>query len=289
MKKLTYLIVIALGGYALYSSDWKPNWSLLKEKVTVGIKELTALKADTDTLTAVNNDMREEMYEVLMLMNDITINTMKLEQMGEGHQQQKTSMKEQLEQKMQLLEQKLAEARSGVRENAELLAEVNRLQQSFRQREQTISRLKVESSNLDTEIQRAIDDLQVEVDKLTDVNSQLMTKNNELCSTISLRRSLEIDGWIFAGDQLVEAARIIPKANASWLAGKQSQEVTRSKLNVLRDATECYNSATRRAHDIHDISRRESATAKARQADALFRLVQNNESIGEDRYSQYDD
>ena len=283
MKKLIYVIIITV--IAVYAWN-KYDFKQYVNRVKVGVAELKEKEKTAQEVVKEHNDARNDLFQIMVLMNEVTINTMKLEQIGESKNNGSDGlpMKSQLEEKMKLLKEKLAEARENVKENAELKAEYERLQSSFLQREQTIRRLSEKSDELDEKIQEAINELEEKNIQLRDENRKLEEKNIALKSAIGTRRQAEQNAWIMAGDELVEAARIIPKAHSTMFAGKQSREVTRSKQMLLKSATECYNSATRLANYYGNRVIANKAHSKATEADRLFNLVTDYKSIGEEAY-----
>ena len=277
MKKLIFAIIVVVGLY--FAWDY---FAPKKETVEVPSAEFEGTVDLIDTMTTASNKMREELFQVLMLMNDVTVNTMLLEQEKEGGKDVAASVNEQLEGRMELLKKQLDIAREHAKENKELTAELNRLEQSFKNRESTIKRLKAENREIDEQLKQAIEDLETETAKLNDENIKLAQNNLETQRTIAKRKQTDMNSWEKSGDELKEAARIIPKAHSPLFAGKQSREITRSKQMILKSATECYNNAIRLANSYGNKKDAERAHAKALEADRLFKLVTNYESIGED-------
>lgn len=279
MKKLICIVVVVI--LAVYA--WKKyDLGQYINSVKVPIADLKDKEDTAQKAVQEHNDARRDLFQIMVLMNEVTINTMKLEQMGEGKNlgSDQLPMKLQLEEKMKLLKEQLAEAREYAKENAELTAEVERLQNSFLQREQTIRRLAKEDDDLDVKIQAAIDELESETNLLREENQKLVEKNAELRTVIGTRKQAELNAWMMAGDELVEAARTIPRAN-SKLIGNQSIEITRSKQMILKSATECYNNATKLGNSYSLIKLAATAHDRAREADRLFNCVTRYESIGE--------
>ncbi len=282
MKKLIFTVLVCLLVYIAWQKFDVPR---LFDRVEMTNTKLEEKTQEANETVAAYNDAQQQIFQVLSLMNEVTVNTMKLQQMGEGQQtatpKARRSMREQLDSKMKQLRELLAEARQLAGEHAELLDDVQRLQQSFEKREATIRGLQAERADLDEELRQAVNDLEKENDALETENVRLNTANAQLRSTVNSRKQAQYDAWIFAGDELVRAARTIPRANSALFSGSQSQEVTRSKQMILRNATECYNAATRMCNASGDMDGARSSRAKAVQADRLFSLVTNNESIGE--------
>ncbi len=283
MKKLIITIIICV--VAVYAWN-KFDLAHYKGKVEMAVSELQKKKDTANELVAAHHDRREKLFQVLTLMNEVTINTMRLERIGEGNTASQTgsnlTMREQIEGKMELLRQQLDEAREIAKEDAELMAEIEKLQSSFRKREAAIQRLKREDKKLDEQLEQAVIDLEKENEELRNENVRLDETNNQLRSAITNRKRAELDAWILAGDELVLAARIIPKANSMLFSGSQSREITRSKQMILKSATECYNNAIRMGNNNGDRSGANTAHSKALEADRLFNLVTAYQSIGEE-------
>lgn len=279
MKKLIYVVVVVI--LAVYA--WKKyDLGQYINSVKVPVSELMDKENTAQEVVQEHNDARRDLFQIMVLMNEVTINTMKLEQMGEGKNlsSDQLPMRLQLEVKMKLLKEQLAEVREYAKENAELTAEIERLQNSLQQRELTIRRLAKEDGDLKLKIQSAIAELESETKQLREDNQKLEEKNTVLISVIGNRRQAEIDAWVMAGDELVEAAKTIPRANTIF-KGSQSKEVTRSKQMILKSATECYNNATRLGNNYNLVNKATIAHTKAKEADRLFICVTNYKSIGE--------
>ena len=285
MKKLIYIIIIVILGIIAWN---KYDLGQYLNRVKVPNAEVKEKKETAQKVVKDHSDARSDLFQIMVLMNEVTINTMKLEQMGEGNKlgSDQLPMKQHLEEKMKLLKEQLEEAREYMKENAELTAEVERLQSSFQKREQTIRRLTRKGNDLDEKIQEIIKELETKNALLKEENQKLGEKNAALKSAIRTRRQAEHNAWLMAGDELVEAARIIPKAHSTLFAGKQSREITRSKQMVLKSATECYNNAIKLANSVGYREDAIKARNKALEADRLFNLVTNYKSIGEEAYGE---
>jgi len=279
MKKLIYFIVIvAIGIYAWNKFDVGQYLNMVK----IDADELKNIENTADTALDQHIKARKDIYQILVLMNEVTINTMKLEQVGEGKIQgnNQASMKQQLQEKMKLLKEQLAEAREYAKENAELTAELEQLQHSFVQREQTIKRLTQEGADLDRDIALAIEKLKIENENLRAENDRLANKNAELGATVNSRKRSEISAWEIAGGELVNAARIIPKGNVGGLLqGNQSMENKRSRQKTLQNAFNCYNDGIRLANRYGNPEYARALQRKAIEADRLLQNVNEDKDI----------
>lgn len=279
MKKLIYFIVIvAIGIYAWNKFDVGQYLNMVK----IDADELKNIENTADTALDQHIKARKDIYQILVLMNEVTINTMKLEQVGEGKIQgnNQASMKQQLQEKMKLLKEQLAEAREYAKENAELTAELEQLQHSFVQREQTIKRLTQEGADLDRDIALAIEKLKIENENLRAENDRLANKNAELRATVNSRKRSEISAWEIAGGELVNAARIIPKGNVGGLLqGNQSMENKRSRQKTLQNAFNCYNDGIRLANRYGNPEYARALQRKAIEADRLLQNVNEDKDI----------
>lgn len=280
MKKFVYIIiVIVLGVYAWNKYDLEQYINRVKVSVT----DLQEKENTAQIVVEEHNDARQDLFQILTLMNEVTVNTMKLEQMTEGKKQnsEQLSMKKHLEEKMEILKKQLSEARENAKDNAELHEEVEQLQKSLLQREQTIRRLATEDEDLDAKIQEAINELGHKNRLLSEENLKLSEKIIDLRAAIDTRKKAELASWEMAGDELKEAARMIPKPNSPMFAKKQSIEITRSKQMVLKSATECYISEYKMAKSYGFKEWADRAEKKRLEADRLFNLVTAYKSIGE--------
>lgn len=279
MRKLIYtIIIIVLGAYAWCKFDLGQYFNRVKIAITdLRDKEETAQKAVEEHI-----DARKDLYQIMVLMNEVTINTMKLERIGEGKglASSQLPMKQQIEEKMKLLKEQLDEAREYAKENAELTAEVDRLQRSFQQREQTIRRLTIEGEDLDEKNKEAIIELERETEKLREENNKLDLKNIELRSIVDSRKKIEINAWELAGDELVNAARNIPRGNQGKLnQGKQSEENKPSRQNTLKNAYDSYNNGIKLANRYGQRDDAIRLHNKALKADRLLSLVNQDMDI----------
>ncbi len=280
MKRLFWIIIVIVAIY--YAWDY---YATKKNSVKVSSTEIDVVKDKGDSLVETNNRMREDLFQVLVLMNEVTINTMQLERINEsGNNTNVGSIKQQLQDKMELLKKQLAEARKHAKQDKEQVAELNNLERSFKKRESTIQSLQMEDKKLDEQLKEAIKELESETSQLSNQKEMLEHKNAELKKAINKRMKAELNAWEMAGDELVEAARIIPKAHKTAFSGKQSREITRSKQMVLKSATECYNNAIKMGNSIGFINSAKASHSKALEADKLFNLVTNYKSIGEEAY-----
>ena len=289
MKKLIIIVLVILGARYVWQNV---DIDALMGKVEVSIDKLKEARSEVDTLVAENNRMQSDMYQLLMLMNEVTINTMQLEQAKEGNQGNIGSIEEQLNKKMVLLKRQLAEAREHAKENAELAAEVNRLEKTFRQRERTIQLLLMESDKLDEDLAKSIVEIEHENALLDEENMKLREKNSALKAAFIDRIRAEVGVWELAGDELVTAAKAIPRGNINnWNRGKQSEANKPARTKALQNAFTCYNNGIKQANryidnriltDIVDAAKASARRlqSKAYMADDLLQRVNNDEPIG---------
>ena len=130
MKKLIYIIIIIV--LAVYAWN-KYDLEQYVNRVKVSVANLKEKERTVQEVVKEHNDARRDLFQIMVLMNEVTINTMKLEQIGEGKNldSNQMAMKQQLEEKMKLLKEQLSEAREYVKENAELTAELRKYKTSL--------------------------------------------------------------------------------------------------------------------------------------------------------------
>lgn len=289
MKKLIIIVLVILGARYVWQNV---DIDALMGKVEVSIDKLKEARSEVDTLVAENNRMQSDMYQLLMLMNEVTINTMQLEQAKEGNQGNIGSIEEQLNKKMVLLKRQLAEAREHAKENAELAAEVNRLEKTFRQRERTIQLLLIENDQLDEALKKSIVEIEQENALLDEEIKKLRENSNELKLAFIDRIRVEVEAWELAGDELVKAAKTIPRGNINkFNSGDQSKANKSARQKALVHAFNCYNNGVKQANryindsnlkDIVNAAKKIAKRPKDKRdvADDLLQKVNNDEPIG---------
>ncbi|MCR4922321.1 MAG: hypothetical protein K5945_11550 [Bacteroidaceae bacterium] len=276
-KKFYILLTIV----SLAASACSPG----QEKVTMDASELETAVKNKNEMAGTLMEERKELFRILLLMNKVTGYTLQLE--GERERSGSingTNMSEQLFTAMKMLREELDKARQDAAQNKELLAEIDALQHSFEAKEREISRLHTDIEVIDQETMRTAEELVRIQGELAEENQKQTEENKRLESTIKLRRQEERNAWLTAGDELIEAARMIPRANTGIFVGNQSMEITHSKQMLLKRATESYNQAIRLANQVGDRQAGMQALEKVHYADNLFNLATNYKSIGEEKY-----
>ena len=276
MKRKYNLILLSLACLLIISCN--PG----QEKVTLSKGEVETAVSNKDEMAGTLLEERKDLFRILLLMNEVTGYTLRME--GERERNGSingTNMSEQLFQRMNQLRAELDEARKNAAQNSELLAEIDELQRSFEAKERELTRLHTDIEVIDEATRKTRDELTQANNELTAENQKQTAENERLKSTIAERRSEERNAWLVAGDELIEAARMIPRANKGVRVGNQSIEITRSKQMLLKRATESYNQAVRMANQSGNRQAAVQARDKALYADKLFQLVTNYESIGE--------
>lgn len=277
---LLLFLTVACSGGKKHSGD----------SVNISQQEHNSLAEARNQLASVEMEQRQDLFRILLLMNDVTHYAVLLEREREkkGSIQGQQRLADQLFDRMKLLKEQLDEARQTAADNAELLSELNALQRSFESKQQEIARLKNNIRVADEKLRATIREQEEANEQLAATNDQLAATNRQLRSTVSERKRAEWQAWVIAGDELVEAARRIPRANAGLFkmnTGKQSREITTSKQRLLNQATEAYNNAIRTANSQGDRNAAIKAQNKAHEAQRLFNLVTDYKSIGEEQYA----
>ena len=257
-----------------------------QNKVKMDKSELEAAVKEKDDLASTQMEGRKDLFRILLLMNEVTGYTFKLESERELKGSiNGNNMAEQLFQRMKLLKEELEEARQNARQNAELLAEIDELQRSFESKEREITRLHIDIEMLDTALVKAVAALDKANKEIEEENRMQTEENNKLKATMAQRQQEERNAWLVAGDELIEAARTIPRAHTGIFVGNQSIEITHSKQILLNRATESYNQAVRMSNQVNNRQAAAQARQKALESHRLFELVSNYESIGEEAYN----
>ena len=246
------------------------------EQVAVADNDLATALDENEHLASEATDLRKDLFSILLALNGITDETLVLERSREtdGYaNRQNVAM--QIHARMDALRDQLADARQRAGNSEQLQQEIDRLEKSFIAKKQEIKRLTNSIAKVDDDIEKAVEELEVETSKLKDKESELKRVNEKRRATINEKTAIDQRAWIFAGDELVRAARIIPRPSI----GRQSNAIVDAKKLLLRSAWEdCYDVAIR-------INPRTSSAADARylsnEARSLYQRASNRKDIGE--------
>ena len=153
--------------------------------------------------------------------------------------------------------------------------EIDRLEKSVIAKQKEVKRLTTSITKVDKDIEKAVKELEVETSKLKKKESELKQVNEQRRAAVNQNTAIDQQAWIFAGDELVRAARIIPRPSI----GKQSNAIVDAKKLLLKSAwQDCYGVAIR-------INPKTSLAADARylsnDARSLYQRASNREDIGE--------
>ena len=247
-----------------------------KEEVAVANDDLATALDENEQMANEATDLRKDLFSILLALNGITDETLSLERNREtdGYAKGQNVAKE-IHVRMDALRDQLADARRKAGKNEPLQKEIDRLEKSFNAKKQEIRRLTTSIARVDGDIEKAVKDLEVETNKLKEQESELKRVNEQRRAAINKRKAIDQQAWIFAGDELVRAARIIPRPSI----GKQSNAIVNAKKLLLKSAwQDCYNVAIR-------INPRTSLAADARylpnEARSLYQRASNRKDIGE--------
>ena len=246
------------------------------EQVAVADNDLATALDENEHLASEATDLRKDLFSILLALNGITDETLVLERSREtdGYANgQNVAM--QIHAIMDALRDQLADARQRAGNSEQLQQEIDRLEKSFIAKKQEIKRLTNSIAKVDDDIEKAVEELEVETSKLKDKESELKRVNEKRRATINEKTAIDQRAWIFAGDELVRAARIIPRPSI----GRQSNAIVDAKKLLLRSAWEdCYDVAIR-------INPRTSSAADARylsnEAQTLYQRASKRQDIGE--------
>jgi len=291
MKRLVYfLIILGIMYYVGKSSTFREALSGIlssgnpsEEKVTLGNDELAIALDENEQLAGEVTDLRKDLFSILVALNGITDDALSLERSREtGGNVNGQSITKQIHAKMDALRERLDDARQRAGKSEELQQEIDRIEKSIFEKEQEIRRLTTKISLVDDEIKEAVEELEVENQKLIENEADLRRVNREKTEAMRERLAVDQRAWIDAGNELVNAARAIPRPSS----GKQGDAIVRAKLLLLRSAQEdCYNVAIRLNRGTYEAR---EANRLGNVAHDLFEKAAKRKNIGEDT-TIYDD
>jgi len=254
-----------------------------EEQVTLGKDELATALDENEQLAGEVTDLRKDLFSILVALNGITDDALFLERSREtGGNVNGQSITKQIHAKMDALRERLDDARQRAGKSEELQQEIDRIEKSLFEKEQEIRRLTTKISLVDDEIQEAVEELEVENNRLMENEAELRRVNREKAEAMRERLAVDQRAWIDAGNELVDAAKVIPRPSS----GKQSDAIVRAKLLLLKSAQEdCYNVAIRLNRGTYEAK---EANRLGNVAHDLFEKAAKRKDIGEST-AIYDD
>ena len=246
-----------------------------EEQVSIGNDELSAALDENEQLASEATDLRKELFSILLAMNDITDNALSLERNRESGSANGKNVAQQIRIKMDILRERLEDARQKAGNSAQLQQEINRIEKSLIKKEREISRLNTSITDVDDKMDEAVKELEVETRKLRAKEADLKRVNQDRRATVSEKNAVDQRAWIAAGNELVNAAKIIPRPSI----GRQSDAIVRAKKLLLQSAREdCYYVAVRINPKTNEA---QIARNLAMAAQSLYERAANRKDIGE--------
>lgn len=214
-----------------------------KEEVAIANDDLAAALDENEHLANEATDLRKDLFSILLALNGITDDALTLERNRENDgYADGQSVAKQIHARMDALRGQLADARRKAGKSEQLQQEIDRLEKSFIAKKQEVKRLTNFIAKVDDDIEKTVKELEVETDKLKEKEIELKRVNEQRRAVFNEKTAIDQQSWIFAGDELVRAARIIPRPSI----GRQSNAIVDAKKLLLRSAWEdCYDVAIR--------------------------------------------
>ena len=246
-----------------------------EEQVSIGNDELSAALDENEQLASEATDLRKELFSILLAMNDITDNALSLERNRESGSANGKNVAQQIRIKMDILRERLEDARQKAGNSAQLQQEINRIEKSLIKKEREISRLNTSITDVDDKMDEAVKELEVETRKLRAKEADLKRVNQDRRAAVNEKNAIDQRAWIAAGNELVNAAKIIPRPSI----GRQSDAIVKAKKLLLLSAREdCYYVAVRINPKTNEA---QIARNLAMAAQSLYERAAKRKDIGE--------
>ena len=246
-----------------------------EEQVTISNDELSAALDENEQLASEATDLRKELFSILLAMNDITDNALSLERNRESGSANGKNVAQQIRLKMDILRERLEDARQKAGNSALLQQEINRMEKSLIKKEREISHLNTSIADVDDKMDEAVKELEAETRKLRAKEADLKRVNQDRRAAVDEKNAIDQRAWIAAGNELVNAAKIIPRPSI----GRQSDAIVRAKKLLLQSAREdCYYAAVRINSKTNEA---QIARNLAMAAQSLYERAANRKDIGE--------
>ena len=254
-----------------------------EEQVSIGNDELSAALDENEQLASEATDLRKELFSILLAMNDITDNALSLERNRESGSANGKNVAQQIRIKMDILRERLEDARQKAGNSAQLQQEINRIEKSLIKKEREISRLNTSITDVDDKMDEAVKELEVETRKLRAKEADLKRVNQDRRAAVNEKNAIDQRAWIAAGNELVNAAKIIPRPSI----GRQSDAIVRAKKLLLQSAREdCYYVAVRINPKTNEA---QIARNLAMATQSLYERAAKRKDIGEKAVIYYED
>ena len=213
-----------------------------EEQVALGEDELSDALDENEQLAGETTDLRKDLFSILLALNGITDDALALERGRETGNAGTKRVTQQIHLKMDVLRSRIEDVRQKAGNNDQLQREIDRLEKSLIKKEREISRLNSSIADVDDKMDKAVKELEIETSKLKAKEADLKRVNQDRQAAVSEKNAIDQRAWIAAGNELVNAAKIIPRPSI----GRQSDAIVRAKKLLLQSAREdCYYVAVR--------------------------------------------
>lgn len=246
-----------------------------EEQVALGEDELSDVLDENEQLASETTDLRKDLFSILLALNGITDDALALERGREIGRASTKRVTQQIHIKMDVLRSRIEDARQRAGNNDQLQREIDRLEKSLIKKEREISRLNTSIADVNDKIGEAVKDLEVETGKLKAKEADLKRVNQDRQAAVSEKNAIDQRAWIAAGNELVNAAKMIPRPSI----GRQSDAIVRAKKLLLQSARiDCYYVAVRINPETNEA---QIARNLAIAAQSLYERAAKRKDIGE--------
>ncbi len=183
------------------------------------------LKESTEGTLSANEKARTELNEIMLELNEITGQTITLQQNVEsGMGTDERSTAERIQESIEIIKKRL-NAVSTDKADKQTLALVANLQKTIQLNEQEIERLNTIINQKD--------------ETISQLDSELAQTNEELRQALEKTKRAEIASWVSMGDELLACADLLPNVKGHG----NMKEIKRAKLGILLRAKAAYQQA----------------------------------------------
>ena len=192
---------------------------------------------ENEQLAGETTDLRKDLFSILIALNGITDDALALERSRETGIASTKRVTQQIHLRMDVLRSRIEDVRQKAGNNNQLQREIDRLEKSLIKKEREISRLNTSIADVDDKMDEAVKELEVEMGKLRAKEADLKRVNQDRRAVVNEKNAVDQRAWIAAGNELVNAAKIIPRPSI----GRQSNAIVRAKKLLLESARkDCY-------------------------------------------------
>jgi len=242
------VIFFLLAGTAMFSacsscSNDDESASVSREMYDELQSKYDMLKESTEGTLSANEKARTELNEIMLDLNEITGQTITLQQNVEsGMGTDERSTAERIQESIEIIKKRLNSV-STDKADKQTLALVANLQKTIQLNEQEIERLNTIINQKD--------------ETISQLDSELAQTNEELRQALENTKRAEIASWVSMGDELLACADLLPNVKGHG----NMKEIKRAKLSILLRAKAAYQQAYSLG-DAESISKIKEATQK---------------------------